>query len=57
MKVPSFAVLLHCRSCGHDHLETKLAVDLMKFHPTCVKCRKPVEIIRPEDANHEQPNP
>ena len=38
-------VILHCRYCGHRWYETELAVDLMKYHPTCVKCFKPVEIM------------
>jgi NAD-dependent SIR2 family protein deacetylase len=48
MKVPSFAVTLRCRECGHERLDTKLEVDLMKFQPTCPRCGNPVEIVRPE---------
>jgi hypothetical protein len=30
MKIPPHTVLLRCRTCGHEWLEAKLAVDLMK---------------------------
>ena len=39
-------IRLHCRSCGHSWYDTELCVARMKYHPTCTKCGKPVEIIR-----------
>lgn len=46
--------ILRCHYCGHEQLVSRIVHESMKFHPPCMECGKPVEIVR---IDHEQPDP